>query len=670
MIFNTSHLSPSLHMKSTAITIAILGLLLSSSPAQNLAVPPYINYQSVVTDSTGTGLGDAAPINRKILFRIYDAPTAGAKVWAEEQTVTISKGEFSVLLGNGIPAPSPDDTLHGDLSTVFAGGDRYIGITVDNGDGTLNGSDAEITPRARITSTAFAFRAKTADSIASGSSLQLVGSSATGGLGYYDSATPFGGIAIGGPVLYGASGGALGSVNGATQTIALSWDASGIISGNGSGLTNLSANSLTGTVADARLSNNVALRAGGNTFNGDQVMSGLVKVGTAVTGITRGLEVTNGVVIRNNNAGGFEMSDWTEPALCLRRSDDNYTTNQISAMISLGFRDDPITNLGSDQTASINIIPGGANTTTTTAMDMRINSPGSMTLNSKQLNVVTVGNVGIGTTTPTQAKLVVNSSVTINPGTGYLSRNDTATRQFVAAGTPWAVSIWAQDGIAAAGFWAVSDERIKRIAARSDGSHDLATLCTIEVTDYSYIDTVSRGGRAQKKVIAQQVESVFPQAVSKSTDVVPDIYQKATFKDGWVELVTDLKKGDRVKLIGDNTQGIHEVLEVADGRFRTNFKQEGDRVFVYGREVNDFRTVDYDAIAMLNVSATQQLKKDQDAQIQVRDAKIAALEQRLAELEAKDKARDAQLAAIAKALSSGDRPAARSVSLKRETGAE
>ncbi len=29
-------------------------------------------------------------------------------------------------------------------------------------------------------------------------------------------------------------------------------------------------------------------------------------------------------------------------------------------------------------------------------------------------------------------------------------------------------------------------------------------------------------------------------------------------------------------------------------------------VFVYGREVNDFHTVDYEALSMLNVSATQE----------------------------------------------------------------
>ena len=34
-----------------------------------------------------------------------------------------------------------------------------------------------------------------------------------------------------------------------------------------------------------------------------------------------------------------------------------------------------------------------------------------------------------------------------------------------------------------------------------------------------------------------------------------------------------------------------------------------EKVFVYGREVDDFHTVDYEAISMLNVSATQELAK-------------------------------------------------------------
>ena len=87
-------------------------------------------------------------------------------------------------------------------------------------------------------------------------------------------------------------------------------------------------------------------------------------------------------------------------------------------------------------------------------------------------------------------------------------------------------------------------------------------------------DVIAHGTGPQKKVIAQQVEKVFPQAVSKHTDAVPDIYKPAACKDGWVVLATDLKEGERVKLINGKTEGVYQVLEVAKDRFRTDFKPE------------------------------------------------------------------------------------------------
>ena len=44
-------------------------------------------------------------------------------------------------------------------------------------------------------------------------------------------------------------------------------------------------------------------------------------------------------------------------------------------------------------------------------------------------------------------------------------------------------------------------------------------------------------------------------------------------------------------------------------------------MFVYGREVDDFRTVDYEAVSMLNVSATQELYK----KIQLLDKQLAGM---------------------------------------------
>ena len=51
---------------------------------------------------------------------------------------------------------------------------------------------------------------------------------------------------------------------------------------------------------------------------------------------------------------------------------------------------------------------------------------------------------------------------------------------------------------------------------------------------------------------------------------------------------------------------VGEVL--SNNTFVVNDWEEAtDRVFVYGKEVNDFRVVDYDRIYTLNVSATQAL---------------------------------------------------------------
>ncbi len=254
------------------------------------------------------------------------------------------------------------------------------------------------------------------------------------------------------------------------------------------------------------------------------------------------------------------------------------------------------------------------------------------------------GNVGIGTTSPTLAKLVVNGGIQRNPypsPIGYYASDTYNSGLSDGGGTD---SIYATDQVVAKSFVAFSDERIKNIQGRSDSAVDLTTLRGIEITDYHYKDTIAKGDRPQKKVIAQQVEKVFPQAVSQGTDVVPDIYHLAPIKDGWVSLATDLKVGERVKLITDQEENIHEVLEVREGAFRTAYQPAAEKIFVFGREVQDFRRVDYEAIAMLNVSATQELAKQlaaREAAIAVLEAKLAIFGEKLAAFEAAQESRSA-----------------------------
>jgi len=272
------------------------------------------------------------------------------------------------------------------------------------------------------------------------------------------------------------------------------------------------------------------------------------------------------------------------------------------------------------------------------------------------------GRVGIGTTAP-RAPLDVAVSLTGYAGSfmrlGYTGTPSLAlTTGYVTTDNP---SIIATGDILSGAMIIASDARLKKVGGRSDGGADLNKLMGIEVTDYTMVDAVTQGDRPYKKVIAQQVEGVYPQAVSRTTGVVPDIYAKAEANGGLIALTAPLKAalklGDKVRLVNEQGSDLHEVTQVTSTGFRVKEPINGP-VFVYGREVSDFRSVDYDAISMLNVSATQELARQlaaEKAEVEtLRDenrslaAKLDAMEARFARLEKahSDSEQDKELASL------------------------
>ncbi|RFS17579.1 tail fiber domain-containing protein [Emticicia sp. C21] len=216
------------------------------------------------------------------------------------------------------------------------------------------------------------------------------------------------------------------------------------------------------------------------------------------------------------------------------------------------------------------------------------------------------GAVGIGTEIPTKAKLVVDGNLSSSSSPyGYLnSSGSTGT----ASGTN-TYSIYATHRIATSELNVYSDARIKKVKGLSDNAKDLEILKNIQITNYQLIDSISKGNTNYKKVIAQQVEESYPSAVTKMTDFIPDIYQLSSIEKGFIPLAkTTLKAGDKLKLMTEEKQEVVEVLSVFANGIQVNSEKSG-KVFVYGKEVNDFRTVDYEALTTLNISATQQLLK-------------------------------------------------------------
>jgi hypothetical protein len=160
---------PSILMKAK---LTSLFLLLAAPLLHAQSTPALMSYQGRVTDAAGVLIGNTAPVNRAVIFKLYSASSGGTALYAETQSVTISGGEFSVLIGNGTgisgspgpssPATTPYKTLADILnSTTYAS--LYLGITVDDGTSAV---DPEISPRQQMVSGAFALRAKVAESVA------------------------------------------------------------------------------------------------------------------------------------------------------------------------------------------------------------------------------------------------------------------------------------------------------------------------------------------------------------------------------------------------------------------------------------------------------------------------------------------------------------------------
>ena len=106
-----------------------------------ISIPRMLSYQGRLTDSLGNPVPDG---NYELTFRLYTQETGGTPFWTETQTVEVRGGVFFVRLG----AVNPINNLPDE-------GTLYFGMQV--------GTGQELTPRLPIVSSAYAFKADTAN---------------------------------------------------------------------------------------------------------------------------------------------------------------------------------------------------------------------------------------------------------------------------------------------------------------------------------------------------------------------------------------------------------------------------------------------------------------------------------------------------------------------------
>ncbi|MDD5555790.1 MAG: tail fiber domain-containing protein [bacterium] len=95
------------------ITCASLGAHVAAD------VPRHINYQGMITDLSGNPVSDGS---YGATFRVYDVDTGGTPLWQEDQTILLSDGLYSVLLGSVTPLNLPfDEPYWLEIETVIDG---------------------------------------------------------------------------------------------------------------------------------------------------------------------------------------------------------------------------------------------------------------------------------------------------------------------------------------------------------------------------------------------------------------------------------------------------------------------------------------------------------------------------------------------------------------------
>ena len=199
-------------------------------------------------------------------------------------------------------------------------------------------------------------------------------------------------------------------------------------------------------------------------------------------------------------------------------------------------------------------------------------------------------------------------------------------------------------------FVAYSDARIKDIVGVSNTAKDLEIINALHITNYTMRDKIKYGNKEFKKVVAQEVEIVYPQVVSKHQDFIPNVYQLAETiqktDNGYLlsfsgkhNISKDAKK---LRILTSENGEMTEANIVSipsDARVIIDVTDiKSKKVFVYGEQVNDFRSVDYEGLTTLNISATQELShqlQQQQATIQQQNKRIEELAAMIALLKPK-----------------------------------
>ena len=202
-----------------------------------------------------------------------------------------------------------------------------------------------------------------------------------------------------------------------------------------------------------------------------------------------------------------------------------------------------------------------------------------------------------------------------------------------------------------------SDSRIKTDISLVSDNTALEQVKQLETYCYNYIDPIIKKDKKTIGFLAQDVEKVIPNAINIQTNWIPDEMRKIEnpkwTKDndkiylhlpnldlsgnftgnGKFFVSNDISGNDeickevRIKKIPDESRESFTITE-----YVAEFDQSWNNVFFYGKEVNDFHTIDKSQIFALHHSAIQELDRKHENEIIKKNNEINLLKDSISTL--------------------------------------
>jgi len=597
--------------------LVVLGLITSLLQADS----SYIAYQGVAYDS---GVPKAST-SIDLQFSIKNS--AGTIEYQESVAgvATTEKGFFSHQIGSGTATV-------GDYATLTWADDYKLNVQVNYGSGLVDLGDQN------LTSSAYAIKAKTADSATTATALATDPTACTAGQyvsdiganGTLSCATPTNttysagaGITLSGTTFSHTDTSSQNSINnsGATVIQDLTLDAYGHLTGaisvtvaasshthTGTTISSLDGGDITtGTISDARLPDTISSSITGNAATA-----------TSATIATAATTATNIIVERDDaatTAKYLTFVDSVTAGVQKANIDTNLkyipSTNYLYTNIvgNVSGNADSLAGLASS-VAELNYVDG-VTSNIQTQLNNKLNlSGGTMT---GTLNITGTTTKSLLAYSTTAAIFSQDQETTVGVVTSGNNVDIYGSGQGI--GTTY-VSLDATYAIVSPAFFAPSDKRIKDNITPLRNSLDI--INKLNPVSYTKIDKIAYGNRLETGFIAQEVKEVISSAVSIKKGDIPVLKtaNEMSFEDGVKYAIQITKEGENTK------QDYIGGEELPEGE-----------IYVISKEVDDFHSIEYDVLYTHAIKAIQEQQK----QIESLKDEIAQIKEQLQSSQASNK---------------------------------